>query len=123
MRIRYGIPSHVTISGIINDIDQSELIDVFKKWAAPLVEAKGGGMFSGDGKALGATVQDAHGKHQKFRAIVSIFCQQSGLAHSLERYGNGKDSEIDIIGFLIKELEGMGITLCPDALHTQKNSG
>ena len=80
-------------------------------------------MFSGDGKALGSTVKNAQAKNQEFEAIVSIFCQKSGLVYSLERYENNKESEINVIRFLIKELKGMGVTLYLDALHTQKNSG
>lgn len=121
--LRHAIPSHVTISSIINNIDQTELISAFKKWAAPLVKLKGGDMFSGDGKALGSTVKNAQTKNQEFEAIVSIFCQKSGLVYSLERYENNKESEINVIRFLIKELKGMGVTLYLDALHTQKNSG
>lgn len=121
--LRHPIPSHVTISSIINNIDQTELISAFKKWASPLVKSKGGDMFSGDGKALGSTVKNAQGKNQKFEAIVSIFCQKSGLIHSLERYENDKESEIDVVSFLIKELKGMGVTFYLDALHTQKNGG
>ena len=121
--LRHAIPSHVTISAIINNIDQTELISAFKKWAAPLVKLKGGDMFSGDGKALGSTVKNVQTKNQEFEAIVSIFCQKSGLVYSLERYENNKESEINVIRFLVKELKDMGVTLYLDALHTQKNGG
>ena len=121
--LRHGIPSHVTISAIINNIDQAELISAFKKWASQLVKLEGGDMFSGDGKALGSTVSNAQNKNQELQAIVSIFCQKSGLVYSLERYENNKESEINVIRFLVKELEGLGITFYFDALHTQKNGG
>lgn len=120
LNLKHGVPSHVTISWIINNIDDRELIAAFKKWAAPLVKSKNGYMFSGDGKALGSTLKNSQGKSQSFEAIVSLFCQESGLVYSLEKYENNKESEIDVVRFLIKELEGMGVMFYLDALHTQK---
>ncbi len=63
---------------------------------------------------------DVHDKQQNFQAVVSMFCQKSGLIHSIETYSNAKESEINIVRFLINKLKDMGITLFLDALHTQK---
>ena len=69
------------ISGIINDTDQSELTDAFKKWTVLLVGSKDSGMSSGDDKDI---VQNVHDKHQKFQTIMGIFYRPIGLVHSLE---------------------------------------
>jgi len=76
----------------------------------PLINGQGE-LVSGDGKALGSTVENAKNGKQTFTAIVSLFCQKSGLVHSLKQYQNAKKSEINIVRFLIKELNAKGLTL------------
>ncbi len=120
LNLKHAIPSHVTFSDLINRIDQQELINVFNKWAGDFVPLEKGDEVSGDGKALGSTVTDSRSHKQNFQAVVSMFCQKSGLVHSLETYSNAKESEINIVRFLIDKLKDMGITLFLDALHTQK---
>jgi hypothetical protein len=120
LNLKHRVPSHVTFSNLINRIDQNQFIFAFNKWASSYVSLKKGELVSGDGKALASTVSDKHGKNQDYQAIVSLFCQKSGLVHSLGEYRNGKKSEIGIVTFLVKKLKNMGITLFLDALHTQK---
>jgi hypothetical protein len=119
--LKHPIPSHVTISGIINAVDQAQLIGVFKLWTSSFVPLAKGDALSGDGKALGSTLIGGRmGKNQNYQAIVSLFCQKSRLVYSLERYNSSKESEINVVRFLIKELKDMKLTLFLDALHTQK---
>lgn len=120
LNLKHPVPSHVTFTDLINRVDQGELIAAFNKWAEGYVPLEKDEMVSGDGKALGSTVTDQHGKGQDFQAIVSLFCQKSGLVRSIEQYRNAKDSEIDVVRFLVKKLKGMGVTIFLDALHTQK---
>ena len=120
LKLKHRVPSHVTFTDLLNRIDQQELITAFNKWASFYVPMSSGEMVSGDGKALGSTVTDQFDKSQDFQAIVSIFCQKSGLVRSLKDYRNAKKSEVGIVQHLIKELKGQGITLFLDALHTQK---
>lgn len=117
----HGVPSHVTFSDLLNRIDEQQLIQSFNSWTANYVALEQGELVSGDGKVLGSTVSDPHGRGQDFQAIVSLFCQKSGLVYSLEKYRNAsKESEIDIVRFLVSRLKDMGVTLFLDALHTQK---
>jgi hypothetical protein len=120
LKLKHSVPSHVTFTDLVNRIDQDQLICAFNKWASFYVPMSTGEMVSGDGKALSSTVTDEFGNDQDFQAIVSIFCQKSGLVRSLKDYRNAKKSEVGIIHHLIKELKGQGITLFLDALHTQK---
>ncbi len=120
LNLKHAIPSHVTFSDLLNRLDQQELINVFNKWASDFVPLEKGDAVSGDGKALGSTVINGQAKQQDFQAVVSMFCQKSGLVHSLETYSNSKESEINIVRFLTSKLKDMGITLFLDALHTQK---
>ena len=120
LKLKHKIPSHVTISGFVNNIDQEELINAFNKWSANYVPIEKGELISGDGKALGSTVSDSHGSSQDFQAVVSLFAQKSGLVYAISSYRNSKKSEIEIVRFMLDKLEGMGLTVFLDALHTQK---
>jgi hypothetical protein len=119
--LKHPIPSHVSFTTLINSLDEQELICVFNKWTASYMPLDNKEALSGDGKALGSTVTSAHSKSQDFQAVVSLFCQKSGLVRSLESYRNAKKSEVNVIRFLVKELEGMGVTIVLDALHAKKN--
>lgn len=118
--LKHGVPSHVIFSDILKRVDSSELISAFNKWSKDFVPLKKGDLVSGDGKALASTVSDQHGRSQNFQAVVSIFCHESGLVRAIGEYQNSKQSETDIVRFLIGQLNGMGLTFYLDALHTQK---
>lgn len=118
--LKYSPPSHVSFSTFLNHTDETQMISAFNAWTSDYVPLEKGTAVSGDGKALGSTVTDSQGKNQNFKAIVSTFCQESGLVYALERYENGKESEINVVRFLIAQLNNMGLTLFLDALHCQK---
>ena len=121
--LRHGVPSHVTFREVLMNLDQASLIEVFNSWAGDYVSLEPGDWVSGDGKTLNSTVSDCHGKNQNFQAVVSIFAQQSGLVYAIEEYKNKdkEQGEANVLRFLLERLEGMGLTLTLDALHTQKN--
>jgi len=118
--LKHKVPSHVTITDFINRVNQQEMIEAFNKWTSNYVPLKKGEAISGDGKALGSTVTNTYSQHQDFQAIVSLFCQQSGLVYALEQYKNKKESEVEVVRFLLDKLEGMGLNIFLDALHCQK---
>ena len=120
LKLKHKVPSHVTFSNLINRIDQKELISSFQEWTKSYVTLEKGQRISGDGKALCSTVNNEQNSNQDYQAIVSLFCQESGLIYSLEEYKNKKESEIGIARLLIKDLENMGVSIFLDALHTQK---
>jgi hypothetical protein len=120
LKLKHGIPSHVIITDVLNRVNSKQLIKAFNKWASHYVPIKKGDLISGDGKALMSTVTNRNNSSQKYEAVVSVFCQQSGLVRSIAKYQNSKESEINIIPLLIKELEGIGMTFHADAIHTQK---
>lgn len=118
--LKHAPPSHVSFSTFLNEVDETQMINAFNTWTAQAIPLEKGTKLSGDGKALRSTLTDANGKQQNFQAIVSLFCQQSGLVYALERYHNGKASEMNVVQFLINQLRNMGLTFFLDALHTQK---
>jgi hypothetical protein len=111
LNLKHPPPSHVTFSDLLNRTDEKQLIKAFNRWAKDYVDLEDNAFVSGDGKALGSTVTNAHGSRQNFQAVVSLFCQKSGLVHSLETYKNAKESEINVVRFLVKQLKAKGLVL------------
>lgn len=120
LNLKHGIPSHVIFTDVLNRVDSKGLIKAFNKWASDYVPIEKGELLSADGKALACTVSHQNGSQQNFEAVVSIFCQKSGLVRAIEQYQNSKESEIDVVRFLIEHLDGKGMTFHLDALHAQK---
>jgi len=108
LKLKHKPPSHVSFSTVLNQIDPQELIACFQIWSAEFSELKKGDNISGDGKALGSTVKDMHGSGQSFEAVVSLFCQNSGLVHSLKEYRNNKESEIGVVQKTVETIVGTG---------------
>lgn len=111
LELKHPVPSHVSFSDLLNRVEEQQIIIAFNEWASHYVPLEKGELVSGDGKALGSTVKNAHGKQQDFTGIVSLFCQESGLVHSLQQYRNAKISEQNIVRFLVNELKAKGLVL------------
>jgi len=120
LSLKHRPPSHVTFSEFINSIDETQMIAAFNSWTSDVIPLSEGDSISGDGKALGSTLKDACGQSQEYQSIVSLFCEESGLVYAMERFNNGKSSEVNVIRFLLTLLSGMGVTIFTDAAHCQK---
>ena len=118
--LKHPVPSHVTFREVLHRIDEKEIIQGFNTWAASFVCLESGDWVSGDGKSLNSTVMNYDNKAQDFQSIVSLFCLKTGLVAKIETFRNKKESEIEIVLGLIKELETKGLILRFDALHSQK---
>jgi len=101
-------------------LDSSELIAAFNEWTEGYLAQEEEEEISLDGKALRSTISNYSKSTQKFQAIVSVFSQKSGLVYALEQYNNGKESEINVVRFLISQLKNRGLVIHLDALHAQK---
>jgi len=119
--LKHGVPSHVTFRDLLQRTDSNQLIKRFNAWAASYVPLEAGEWISGDGKALGSTVQNTFNNRQDFQAVVSMFCQERGLVHLIGQYRNAKSSEIEVVQALLFHLKDAGAAIRLDALHTQKN--
>jgi len=120
LKLKHKEPSHVTISEFLNALDSSELIAAFNEWTEGYLAQEEEEEISLDGKALRSTISNYSKSTQKFQAIVSVFSQKSGLVYALEQYNNGKESEINVVRFLISQLKNRGLVIHLDALHAQK---
>jgi len=113
---RQQVPSHVTIRQVLLRLDFNALACAFRRWAG----GQGLRQLSIDGKSLRSTVSEHDNQQQNFVALVSAFCQQTGLIEEVERFENGRQSEISSVRKLLSRLQQRGLLLTLDALHCQK---
>lgn len=117
---KHKMPSHVSIWTCLSGVDEVELVKCFNTWANGCAPLLGGTWVSGDGKSLGSTVENMHGKNQQFTSVLSLFCQQTGLAQVVEQYRHDKKSEIHVLQGMLRHLKDAGAVVSLDALHCQK---
>lgn len=113
---RRQLPSHVTIRHVLVHLDFKALAMAFRRWAG----GQGPRHLSIDGKSLRSTVSEHDNAQQNFVVLVSAFCQQTGLIEEVERFENGKQSEIASVRSLLGRMQQRGLLLTLDALHCQK---
>jgi hypothetical protein len=116
---RKQLPSHVTIRQLLLNLDFKALAVAFRRWAGGQGQ-KAVRSLSIDGKSLKSTVSEHDNEQQNFVVLVSAFCQQTGLIEEVERFENGKQSEISSVRDLLKRMQQRGLLLTLDALHCQK---
>ena len=117
---RDQLPSHVSFSTFINNIDFEAVRRAFIEWASGELDIAPGDLLSVDAKALGSTVSNYSSAEQDFVAIVSVYCQRQGAVLSLQRYHNGRGNELATAVELIEQLNITGAVISADALHCKK---
>ena len=117
---RNAVPSHVTLRTVMQGLDFAAVTASFHQWISERLDVEPGDLFSIDGKALAATVGDAHGAMQAFQCFLSVYSQRHGVVQSLQRYEHGHSGEIPVLQDLIAALDLTGVTVSVDALHCQK---
>jgi predicted transposase YbfD/YdcC len=106
---------------ILQKLDFTGISQAFFKWMATFVNIEEGEWLSGDGKALGSTVTDAHGNAQEYELMVRLFSQKLGIVtHSTTT--KSKSTELKAMQGLLKNLELKGVIITLDALHCQKKT-
>lgn len=114
----HGAPSGSSVQNFITGLDFNELTKALHKWTKQFLDKSK--WISIDGKALGSTVSDMHGKQQDFKMIVNMFCQEKEILIHAKSFQNKKSHEGLSARDLIEGLEMQGITFVMDALHCQK---
>lgn len=104
---------------VMQKLNFTSINKVFHQWINNFVSIEQGEWLSGDGKALGSTVKDAHGNAQEYELMVRLFSQKMGLViHSATT--KSKSTELKAMQALLKALELKGVIITLDALHCQK---
>lgn len=106
---------------VMQTLDFKSINKVFFQWMKSFITIEPGEWLSGDGKALGSTLQDAHGNAQEYELIVRLFSQKLGVvAHSATT--KSKSTELKAMQALLKELDLKGVIITLDALHCKKKT-
>lgn len=116
--LRHGMPSYGPFREVLNALDQHALAQHFTRTFLDGLQA--GDWVAGDGQSLNATLQDPHGAGHTLAAVVSLYCQRTGLTHALASYTDKKSGELTVLRDLLPSLQQRGVVLTLDALHCQK---
>lgn len=104
---------------VLQQLDFTSINRAFYQWMTSFVNIEQGEWLSGDGKALGSTVKDAHGNAQEYELMVRLFSQKLGIVtHSATT--KSKATELKAMQKLLETLELKGVIITLDALHCQK---
>lgn len=104
---------------VIQGLDFTSINRVFHQWMNNFVTIEKGEWLSGDGKALGSTLKDAHGKAQEYELMIRLFSQKLEIVtHTATT--KSKSSELKAMQTLLESLEFKGVVITLDALHCQK---
>ena len=117
----HGLPSHVSIRALLMALDTPAVLAAVN---AVLPPPQAGDWVAGDGQALRATLEQAHGPGQRYCALVSLYCQRTGLTRAVQDYTSHKTHEGHVLRTLLAGLrapQGGGLVVTLDALHCQKN--
>jgi len=104
---------------VMQSLDFKSINKIFLQWMKNFVSIEAGEWLSGDGKALGSTVKDAHGNKQVYELMVRLFSQKLGIVTHLATT-KSKASELKAMQDLLQTLEVKGVIITLDALHCQK---
>jgi len=104
---------------VLQSLDFTSINKAFHKWMNNFVSIEQGEWLSGDGKALGSTLRDAHGNAQEYELMVRLFAQKLGIVTHTNTT-KSKASELKAMQDLLKTLEAKGVIITLDALHCQK---
>jgi predicted transposase YbfD/YdcC len=122
LSIKQGtVPSYSTIRRAMVNVDFNKLNESFNLWAQEQA-IPAGRAIAGDGKSLRNTVSDYDNSEQNFINMVSLFSHEQGTVIATAIMENKKDSEINVIQELIKQLKLEDHLLTLDALHCQKKT-
>jgi hypothetical protein len=120
LSIKQGtVPSYSTMRRIMITVDFERLNQAFNSWAQDQAIPIGIAI-AGDGKSLRNTVTNWDNCQQNFVSMVSLFSHEQGTVVGTAIMENKKDSEINLIQELIKQLKLEHHLFTLDALHCQK---
>ena len=114
--LKYGTPSHDTLSNVFAVIDSTKLINLFIEWIKEIIKENGTHL-SIDGKAIKSARDKINGGNTPY--IVSAFLSDIGISVGQVKVDD-KSNEITAIPELIQLLDIKGKIITIDAIGTQK---
>lgn len=114
------LPRNSNLRRMFHRVDPADVAQAFHQWADDLCSIETGQAFALDGKSLGSTVSAPNSPKQDFISVVSACIHQYGWVVAQISFNNGEKSEIGVVQELLTRLNGKGVWVTLDALHTQK---
>lgn len=121
LNLKYGTPSHDTISWVFRIIDSDKFIKIFIDWVKEIVVKKSTNKYKIvpiDGKAIKSATDKVNNGNIPY--IVSAFCQELGLSIGQVKVDD-KSNEITAIPDLLDLISIENCIITIDAIGTQKN--
>lgn len=121
LNLKYGTPSHDTISWVFRIIDPNKFIKIFIDWVKEIVVKKSTNKYKIipiDGKAIKSATDKVNNGNIPY--IVSAFCQELGLSIGQVKVDD-KSNEITAIPDLLDLISIENCIITIDAIGTQKN--
>lgn len=116
---RKEVPARSAIKRVIQNINFSELQNIFYQWALNIIPIKKKDIVSIDGKALRGTMKEAQNNLQNFTSLVSVFVSKRKQVLTAKKIETKKENEIPKVQELLKMLDLKDVTFTLDALHCQ----
>lgn len=116
LNLKYGTPSHDTLSNVFSIIDTKTFLSIFIDWIKDIIKNNGVHL-SIDGKAIKSARDKINGGNTPY--IVSAFLSDIGISVGQLKVDD-KSNEITAIPELIKLLDIEGKIITIDAIGTQE---
>ncbi len=117
LNLKYGTPSHDTLSKVFAIIDSKKFMELFINWIKEIVEEKGAHI-SIDGKAVKSARDKINDGNTPY--IVSAFLSDIGISIGQVKVDD-KSNEITAIPDLIRLIDIEGKIITVDAIGTQED--
>lgn len=116
LNLKYGTPSHDTLSNVFAIIDSKKFLELFIEWISQIIK-ENGIHISIDGKAIKSARDKINGGNTPY--VVSAFLSDIGISVGQVKVDD-KSNEITAIPELIKLLDIEGKIITIDAIGTQE---
>ena len=117
LELKYGTPSHDTLSNVFSAIDSKKFMEIFIDWIKQIINNNGIHL-SIDGKAIKSARDKINGGNTPY--IVSAFLSDIGISIGQVKVDD-KSNEITAIPELIELLDIEGKIITIDAIGTQED--
>ncbi len=119
---RKEVPTRCIIQRTIQNINFSQLQNIFYSWALKIVKIKEKDIISIDGKAIRGTVKNSQNNFQNFVSLISVFASKRKQILTASKIETQKENEIPTVQELIVMLDLKGVIFTLDALHCQEKT-
>lgn len=120
--LKHGVPSHVSLTAIVDGIDLDSLEVALTEWGVNQLVKEGlkDNVIAVDGKSIKSSVKSGGSEHQNFISVVNAFCVEQKLVISSLSFENKHQDEGQMVRQMINMLGIKGALFTLDANHASK---